>query len=346
VPRGSILASLSDFYFLRRGHAIMASVVDTATHGRVRSEVAGAPTIGRVPREVARVSDRLKELLAAAAAAGPLGRMDYRDLIAAEGEAAIPVLTEWLGSRDMGALAARTLTCIGRTPAMRSAALRALTSARGRAPTPGIARDIADAIVELTGKSPRRASAAHDGVPTLCLQFGLELIPELSHRYRYRVDPTVERRIVDDLAPAARKRGYFTYDEFLYICHWKTQRSKPLIERNEPAVVEAAMQTALSTKSERRRIEVLRSLDGVDWATASVFLHFGYVDLYPIVDFRALEALGVPRRDGRPIHISTALWEAYVRCCRDIASRAHVDMRTLDRALWQWSNENGASETE
>jgi len=48
------------------------------------------------------VSDRLKELLAAAAAAGPGGRMDYRDRIAAEGEAAIPALTEWLGSRDMG----------------------------------------------------------------------------------------------------------------------------------------------------------------------------------------------------------------------------------------------------
>jgi hypothetical protein len=178
------------------------------------------------------------------------------------------------------------------------------------------------------------------------LQFDLELIPELSHRYRYRVGPMVERHIVHDLAPAARRRGYFTYDEFLYICHWKTQRSKPLIERNEPAVVEAAMRTALSTKSERVRIEVLRSLDGVDWATASVFLHFGYVDLYPIVDFRALEALGVPRKDGRPIYISMALWEAYVRCCRDIASRAHVDMRTLDRAMWQWSNENGATEPE
>ena len=36
------------------------------------------------------------------------------------------------------------------------------------------------------------------------------------------------------------------------------------------------------------------ALSGVRWPTASVLLHFGHRDRYPILDYRALEALGVP----------------------------------------------------
>jgi hypothetical protein len=34
------------------------------------------------------------------------------------------------------------------------------------------------------------------------------------------------------------------------------------------------------------------------------------------------------------------LWWCYVCTCREIAAQAGVDMRTLDRALWQYSKEN------
>ena len=69
---------------------------------------------------------------------------------------------------------------------------------------------------------------------------------------------------------------------------------------------------------------------------ASVILHFRFDNTYPILDFRALWSLGIEERNKYDFE----LWWAYVLCCRKLARRAGVSMRTLDRALWQYSKEN------
>jgi hypothetical protein len=171
----------------------------------------------------------------------------------------------------------------------------------------------------------------------LRLQFQMRRIPKLALDYRYGtlVEEERERRIQLEIGPSAAARGYFTFDEFLEVCLWKTRgRSAPLVASNDPEDVEEATHIALSASSERIRIGVLRSLSGVDWPTASVFLHFGHADPYPILDFRALEALGVGRGS---VTYNFELWSTYVACCRDLATRAGVTMRELDRAMWQWS---------
>jgi hypothetical protein len=56
---------------------------------------------------------------------------------------------------------------------------------------------------------------------------------------------------------------------------------------------------------------------------------------YTILDFRALFSLGVERSFN-----SVGFYLAYLTACRRIASTAGVDLRTLDRALWQYSKEN------
>ena len=77
-------------------------------------------------------------------------------------------------------------------------------------------------------------------------------------------------------------------------------------------------------------------LDGVGWPTASVLLHFGHAEPYPILDYRALWSCGVPRP---PSQYSFGLWWPYTRFCREITRRYGISMRTLDRALWQYSKE-------
>ena len=89
----------------------------------------------------------------------------------------------------------------------------------------------------------------------------------------------------------------------------------------------------------RLRIGVLTLLDGVQMPTASVLLHLAHRDPYPIIDYRALWSLGV---DAPPTPYSFAFWEAYTRACRSLARAANVSMRTLDRALWQYSKERQA----
>ena len=53
---------------------------------------------------------------------------------------------------------------------------------------------------------------------------------------------------------------------------------------------------------------------------------------------RALHALGHKPRSTYP----TSYWLAYLAACRALASQHGVSLRTLDKALWQWSKEQSA----
>lgn len=165
------------------------------------------------------------------------------------------------------------------------------------------------------------------------IRFDLDQIPYWACRYPAEDDFEVEKVI----APQVRIRGYVTKLELLVICHWKTPRSKPLVERNSEGFIKEVTCTALSTSDERLRIEVLTLLTGVSWPTASVLLHFGYSDLYPILDFRALWSLGLEKP---PANYDFEFWWKYVQFCRQIALETGVSMRVLDRALWQYSDVN------
>jgi len=132
-----------------------------------------------------------------------------------------------------------------------------------------------------------------------------------------------------------RANGFLTRADLLLLSAWKSPRSRRHVARNEEGFVRAATQTALSTGDERLRIEVLTLLQGVDWPTASVILHFGHSDPYPILDIRALWSLGVA---SPPAHDFPFWWD-YTTLCRRLAQRHSCTMRDLDRALWQYSKE-------
>jgi hypothetical protein len=168
---------------------------------------------------------------------------------------------------------------------------------------------------------------------TFALQFALERVPEYAARY-----PDDDGDVLA-IGWAARERGHYTLAEFRSVCRWKSPRSGPLVAENSAASVRAATRTALSeAKGERERAEALLSLRGVGWPTASVLLHLAYPELYPILDKRALHALGV-RAPGK---YTLGFWEAYLAAWRRLAAQAGVEGRSFDQALWQWSREQGA----
>jgi hypothetical protein len=172
-----------------------------------------------------------------------------------------------------------------------------------------------------------------ESVTQFALRFPLEQVRDYAARYAYPDDAPVIA-----IGQRARARGYYLLDEFVAVCRWKTPRTAPRVAMNTAAAVEDATRTALSeTSNERQRIEALRSLHGVEWPTASVLLHLAYPERYPILDKRAVQALGV----RPPATYSFRFWKAYVDACRDLAGQAGVDGRTLDQALWQWSKEQG-----
>jgi hypothetical protein len=158
-------------------------------------------------------------------------------------------------------------------------------------------------------------------------QFPLDRVRE----YAGRFDSAGDARVLA-IGRAARMRGYYTRDEFVAACRWKTPRSAPLVARNTAEAVAAATRAALAPAgSDGERMQALRAVHGVDWATGSVLLHLAYPERYPILDVRALHALGVTGRSS----FTLRFWEAYVDTFVRLAAVAGVDGRTLDQALWQ-----------
>lgn len=164
------------------------------------------------------------------------------------------------------------------------------------------------------------------------LRFNAARIEEIATRYEYSIseDELVKFR------PEVQARGCLSKPELEKIAYWKTPRSSGHVRSNSADYVREITALALNARGERVRIEVLTLLDGVSWPTASVILHFCHSDPYPIIDFRALWSvkLDAPSRYG------FELWWCYTEFCRDLAKKNGVDMRTLDRALWQYSKEN------
>ena len=167
--------------------------------------------------------------------------------------------------------------------------------------------------------------------PYFNLRFPVKEMQYWASRYQYADDG-----VAYEVGESAKEKGYLNKEEFLSICYWKTPRSRSKCERNSEKQVEEYTRQALSVSNEELRIGTLTLLHGVSWPTASVILHFCHKDDYPILDFRALWSIGF---DRQPSFYDFSLWRDYTIYCRDIASAAGVDMRILDRALWQYSKE-------
>jgi hypothetical protein len=170
---------------------------------------------------------------------------------------------------------------------------------------------------------------------TFLLRFDGRQVKALSSRFNASGDSTVEREI----GPRVCAAGYYSKDDFLAVCRWKSPRSQPLCQSNSEEFVRAVTSAALSSECEQFRVESLMLLRGVNWPTASALLHFGCRDPYPVMDWRAVWSAGI---DDLPPY-AFPFWQGYTEFCRNTARRHRVSMRVLDRALWQYSAENQAS---
>lgn len=163
------------------------------------------------------------------------------------------------------------------------------------------------------------------------LRFSESKIQHWAERYEPQ---STETQFVK-LKPKVQQRGYLTKKELQKVAHWKSPRSSGHVQKNDLDYIKDITSCAFTATSERTKIRVLSCLDGVGLPTASAILHLFHKDRYPILDFRAVWSIGVENYD-----YSFAFWWDYVSFCRVLADRNDVDMRTLDKALWQYSKEN------
>ena len=134
--------------------------------------------------------------------------------------------------------------------------------------------------------------------------------------YAQQYDQTYDAPVAA-LVESAKKRGYLTKPDLTILGDWKSPRIRPKLAQNSDEFIQEVTSQALSTHFVRLAIHIPQ-----------------------VLDVRALWTLGLQDEVQ-----SLDLWETYVGLTRQLAQDWNTDMRTLDRALWQYSAEHQTSES-
>ncbi len=172
--------------------------------------------------------------------------------------------------------------------------------------------------------------------PMFNLQFAAKDIRGLAARYDFKEDKT---------ALDAGERicgGDFSRANLEAIFEWKTKgRGRSRLTKNSDDEIADALKLALEAETPRAAVAVLTGLSGVDVPVATAILATAKPDDHTIIDWRALHALDVYASS-----VTIKLYLSYLRHCKDIAVKNGVTLRELDRAMWQWSKEQGIPQRE
>ncbi len=164
--------------------------------------------------------------------------------------------------------------------------------------------------------------------------------------FRQREEP-----IFEGVGPAVRSRGYFTRDEFLAVACWSNSRPKLDYAANSETTVNAVTAKAIASQPQTRAEHLDSHLRGVRIRTATTLLSVFSPAEYAILDVRTVESLrhltsesGEAAIDDVAIsHWDRHYW-TYNELCRVHAARLAVPLRSLDRALIEWSKQGCPAE--
>ena len=135
----------------------------------------------------------------------------------------------------------------------------------------------------------------------------------------------------------ARDRGYLTPSELEVVCRWKSPRALQHIKNNSAFRVRKATKRALTTRSERAKLQALTELNGVSVPMASAMLMLLNPRRYGVIDIRVwqlLHALGAVTKKPRGTGFNFKNWYQFLRIIRYFAKRHGVNARDIERTLF------------
>jgi len=144
--------------------------------------------------------------------------------------------------------------------------------------------------------------------------------------------------LIKQLRPV-RKRKYLTREELEEICYWKSPRAIRQIQRTHSKKIERTTKQALSTRSERKRIELLTSLRGVSLPMASAILTLIWPERYGVIDIRVwklLYALKSVQTKPSGIGFNFNNWYHLLCKLRYHAKELKTTVRAVERTLFHY----------
>jgi len=142
--------------------------------------------------------------------------------------------------------------------------------------------------------------------------------------------------LVQQLRPA-RRRGYLTPGELEAVCRWKSARAIRHIRANSPWRVRSATRRALATRSERQRLKLLRTLQGVSVPMVSAILTLLDPRRYGVIDIRVwqvLYKLGVVTQRPSGTGFTFNNWYRFLMIIQYFSRKLRVNARDIERTLF------------
>ena len=141
----------------------------------------------------------------------------------------------------------------------------------------------------------------------------------------------------------ARRDNALTRGEFIEICSWKSPRSIRHCRRNSARRVNSVIRRVFTTRSEKKRLELLTSLHGVSVPTASAILTLTNPRRYGVLDIRVWQLLFRLRsvnhkRGGQGFRFHD--WEVYLSILRHQARRLSVPVRLVELTLFKYHQDH------
>ena len=133
--------------------------------------------------------------------------------------------------------------------------------------------------------------------------------------------------------------GYLLEAELREMAKWKSRFTASKLDPNPLGRIKDVTGEAFSLDDDWQKIKKLKKIEGVAESVASVILHLYDPKKYPILDKHALRSVGI---NYKKVKYDEPFWRKYVNFCRTEAKHYDVEMRTLDRALYKFS-ESGAA---
>ncbi|MDE0325533.1 MAG: hypothetical protein OXN27_16595 [Candidatus Poribacteria bacterium] len=161
---------------------------------------------------------------------------------------------------------------------------------------------------------------------------------------RYTEDQKLKRKRQEEdvikIKCSVENKGYLTQPNLMEMGRWKDRFTASEIKNISPARIEAVTRDAFRPGDDWDKLEKLTALEGIGESRASVILHLYDNGDYPILDRHALWSLTI---DHKKVDYDEKFWKKYVKFCREKADCHGVCMRTLDRALYKFSQSGAAT---
>ena len=131
--------------------------------------------------------------------------------------------------------------------------------------------------------------------------------------------------------------------EFLDVCYWKSPRGIRRCEKNSATRVEQITQKVFATRSEREKIDLLISLEGVSIPTASAILTLTDPRNYGVIDIRVwqvLHALESVTSNPKGQNFTFQHWDQFLQILRYHAGQRKVPTRLIELTLFEYHRDH------